>query len=948
MVKRILPLFFVGLLLFLGTSLGSFSPDEGPHTLQFPQTESFHNLCGTWGATCASFLFSGLGFAAYVLLIPLLVGTVAFWFNRSFDQIPLRIFGFGLILCAVSTFCALLLSEERSALVIGPGGYLGASLKHGLGKYFAAVGCYIFLASLLIAGLILTCEYTIVRIFLWAFGITPIGHTLVDKLKQTQKPETVALNPPQEKATVEPAKPQARQKPESQNPFAQKTKEKFIPPEFEAAPEPEPVWAPPEPKPEPSDELDDGIFEEQYGEEDYEEIEDEAYEPEPEVEYEEEEMEYAEEESDELTEPYEEEYYEEEEEPVEEESIEEEIEEPVAEDEPDEPQAEIVTESLPEPVPEKSGLFGWLKLGPSEPPPEETVEQESEPDEPSQEDAEAVEEESYGLPEVELLIPSAPFNYEVFESTVKKQAALLEKSFHDFGFNIRVVEIQTGPVIAQFEIQLERGLRLSKIQNLTDDLAIALKVPTVRIVAPIPGKNTVGVEIPNEDRQIVRLREVIEDTTEIAKNMQIPIFLGKDVSGTSMVVDLAKMPHLLIAGRTGTGKSVCLNSIIVSMLMTRTPEQVRMILIDPKMVELSPYKSIPHLMHPVVTDMRKAEAILGWAVEKMEERYQLLARAGVRQLSEYNNLSEEDLYNRMKPESLEEWESLPHSLPYMVIVADEMADLMMTAAKEVETHIIRLAQKSRAVGIHLVLATQKPTVDILTGLIKSNLPARIAFEVASRTDSLVVLDRVGAEKLLGNGDMLFLKPGTSQVHRGQGTYVSDKEIEAIIEQIGTEEQDFAAELFDLKIEGEEEDGDEIPRGRDAMYEKCVEFLIREGRGSLSLLQRRFSIGYNRAARIMDRMAAEGVVGPYNGSQAREVVLTLGDWRKVYEQRIAEAADGPRKQNPVNPTAIPRNKPSVRSAVVPRLEKVKIRRSVPFGKTATSIAGEDGAAFEDQE
>ncbi|MGL6193626.1 MAG: DNA translocase FtsK, partial [Thermoguttaceae bacterium] len=494
----------------------------------------------------------------------------------------------------------------------------------------------------------------------------------------------------------------------------------------------------------------------------------------------------------------------------------------------------------------------------------------------------------YSLPSVELLTPPEPFDYENYESTVKRQAKLLERAFFNFGFNVRVVEIQTGPVIAQFEIQLEKGLRLNKILGLTDDLAIALKVSTVRIVAPIPGKNTVGIEIPNENRQLVRLREVIEETHEKSNSMHIPVYLGQDVTGNPMVIDLTKLPHLLIAGRTGTGKSVCLNSLIVSMLMTRTPDEVRMILIDPKMVELSPYKTIPHLMHPVVTDMRKAEAILAWAVTKMEERYQLLARAGVRQLSEFNKLSEAELYKRLQPESEEEWLNLPHSLPYMVIVADEMADLMMSSAKEVETHIIRLAQKSRAVGIHLVLATQKPTVDILTGLIKSNLPARIAFEVASRSDSQVVLDRNGAEKLLGNGDMLFLKPGTSQVIRGQGTYVSDAEIEKIIQVVGTDEPEYAEELVSLKIEGEEEESEEtIKGGRDPLYDKAVEYVIREGRGSLSLLQRKFSVGYSRAARMIDCMAEEGIVGGYKGSQAREVTMSLSEWKRRQEELRAE-------------------------------------------------------------
>ena len=415
----------------------------------------------------------------------------------------------------------------------------------------------------------------------------------------------------------------------------------------------------------------------------------------------------------------------------------------------------------------------------------------------------------YQLPGLDLLLEGESIDYERQEKEVRRKAKVLEKTFLSFGFNVRVVEIQTGPVIAQYEVELEAGLRLSRITGLADDLAIALRVPSVRIVAPIPGKNTVGIEVPNSERQLVRIREVIEETAGKVQAMRIPIFLGKDVSGNPMVVDLSTLPHLLIAGRTGTGKSVCLNSIIVSILMSRRPDEVRMLLVDPKMVELSPYKKIPHLMHPVVTDMRKAEAILAWAVEKMEERYHILARAGVRHISVYNQLGEEELFERVKPEDDEERRHIPTHMPYIVIVADELADLMMTAAKEVEGHIIRLAQKSRAVGIHLVLATQKPTVDVITGLIKSNLPARIAFQVASRTDSRVVLDEMGADRLLGNGDMLFLWPGTSTLIRGQGTYLSDDEISRIISAVATDEPQFVKELVQLKTN---EPGKEGARG----------------------------------------------------------------------------------------------------------------------------------------
>jgi len=496
------------------------------------------------------------------------------------------------------------------------------------------------------------------------------------------------------------------------------------------------------------------------------------------------------------------------------------------------------------------------------------------------------EQPDFELPPLDLLVHGTAINTDEQEKDVRKKAKILEKTFGSFGFNVKVVEIETGPVIAQFEVELEAGLRLSKITNLADDLAIALRVPSVRIVAPIPGKNTVGIEVPNATRQVVHMREVIEEANGKAQKMKIPIYLGKDVAGNPMVADLASLPHLLIAGRTGTGKSVCLNTLIMSMLMTRRPDELRMLLIDPKMVELSCYKTLPHLMHPVVTDMKKAEAILAWAVEKMEERYALLARAGVRHISAYNQLGDEELMERLQPESEEEKKNIPQHLPYIVIVADEMADLMMTSGKEVETHIIRLAQKSRAVGIHLVLATQKPTVDVITGLIKSNLPARIAFQVASRTDSRVVLDEMGADKLLGNGDMLFLWPGTSTLIRGQGTYVSDDEINKVVDFVGTTEPQFVKELVALKPAGAsgEAGNNDHWKSRDELYEAAIDVVVREGRGSVSLLQRALGIGYGRGARLVDFMAEDGIVGAYNGSQAREVLVTIEQWEEMSGQK----------------------------------------------------------------
>ncbi|WP_404309080.1 DNA translocase FtsK [Neorhodopirellula lusitana] len=511
----------------------------------------------------------------------------------------------------------------------------------------------------------------------------------------------------------------------------------------------------------------------------------------------------------------------------------------------------------------------------------------------------------YRLPSLELLESSDGFDYAEQEADANKKAILLQDTICNFGCKVRVTNITLGPVIAQYEIELEPGLRLNKISALADDLAIALRVPSVRVVAPIPGKNTVGIEVPNDVRQVVRLRDVIEQSDSRITKMNIPVFLGQDVSGDPMPVDLAKMPHLLIAGRTGTGKSVCLNAIIVSILMCCKPDEVRMLMIDPKMVELSGYGRLPHLMHPVITDMKKAEAILGWAVDKMEERYSLLAKAGVRHINSYNDLGREEVLRRLEVDEADGGSDVPDKLPFIVIVADEMADLMMTAGKDVEQHIIRLAQKSRAVGIHLILATQKPTVDVITGLIKSNLPARLSFQVASKTDSRVVLDENGADKLLGNGDMLFLWPGTSSLIRGQGTYLSDAEIDRVCDYCSSGgEQKFVGELMNIKVDDDGEGGGELDvdslRKKDELYESAIEVVIREGRGSLSLIQRCLGIGYGRAARLVDYMAEDGIVGQYNGSKSREVLLSMEQWNAM--QGIEPEDDEPVSEPAKKPVA----------------------------------------------
>ena len=497
--------------------------------------------------------------------------------------------------------------------------------------------------------------------------------------------------------------------------------------------------------------------------------------------------------------------------------------------------------------------------------------------------------EPYKLPPIDLLKPPVVFNQEAYEEEIQNTSSLLETTMADYGVNVEVVDHQTGPILTMYEIKPERGTRLNKISCLTDDLSIAMKTGGgVRIVAPLPGKNTIGIEIPNKNKKSVRFREVLEESMEQTKGMNIPIYLGCDVAGSPIYADLAKLPHLLIAGQTGSGKSVCLHSIIASMLMTRSPSQVRLLMIDPKMVELSQYKSIPHLMHPVVTDMKKAEALLAWAVDKMEERYNLLAQAGVRHISQYNNLTQEERLTRIKPQTEEDRQKIPENMPFIVIIADEMADMMMTCPKEVESHIIRLAQKSRAVGIHLILATQKPIKQVVTSLIKSNLPARISFKVTSNIDSRVVLEMIGAEKLMGSGDMLFVRNGPASLIRGQGAFLDDEEIERLVRYVGKEDQEFEQDLVQYTARTDEESfvSEDDASANDELYDAAVEIVVNEGRGSISLLQTRMSIGYNRAARLIEMMTNNRILSAHNGGKPRDVLISPEEWEIMQRQKEA--------------------------------------------------------------
>ncbi len=490
--------------------------------------------------------------------------------------------------------------------------------------------------------------------------------------------------------------------------------------------------------------------------------------------------------------------------------------------------------------------------------------------------------DDYQFPPLELLREPEPNFTAVQEKMVEQKARTLEELLQEFGIEAEVVNAEPGPAITMYELQLAAGVKVNQISNLANDIARALGSGMVRVVAPLAGKSTIGIEVPNSQREIVRLRDLILKGGAAAAKMQIPLFLGKGSSGEVLVSDLGAMPHLLIAGTTGSGKSVCINSIITSILMTRRPDEVKLILIDPKMVEMAAFESIPHLMCPTVTEMRRAEQILQWAMEKMDERYELLAEAKVRNIASYNKLTPEELIERFQPGTQEEEAQIPKKLPHIVIVIDELADLMMTSAKEVESYIVRIAQKSRAVGIHLVLATQRPQATVVTGLIKANMPARIAFRVAARMDSRIILDQNGAESLLGQGDMLFLIPGTSDLIRAQGAYLEDDETRNIVTFLKDVAQpQFHPELMQLNR------ADLTAGQKDELFDEAVRIVLETQRGSVSLLQRRLSIGYARASRIIEMMAAAGILGEYKGSQAREVTMTLEEYEEMKRNQLPE-------------------------------------------------------------
>lgn len=457
-----------------------------------------------------------------------------------------------------------------------------------------------------------------------------------------------------------------------------------------------------------------------------------------------------------------------------------------------------------------------------------------------------------------------------FEESIRHTAKKLEKTIKEFAIEAKVVEVSSGPVITQYEITIEAGVKISKVVNLADNIALSLAAPSVRIVAPIPGKGVIGIEIPNQKRQMVRLRDVVESDLYRHSDNALPIALGKSILGESVIKDIATTPHLLVAGATGSGKSVCVNSIITSLLIKRSPDEVRFIMIDPKMVELNVYNGIPHLLAPVITDPKKASLALRWVIAEMESRYYLLEKYGARSISSYNAII------KNKIEKNEFIEDNLGTLPYIVLIIDEFADLMMIAKKEVEDSVSRLAAMSRAVGIHLILATQRPSVDVITGVIKANFPSRIAFQVSSKIDSRTIIDANGADQLLGKGDMLYTDTTSPFPERIQGAFLSDEEVGNIVKDLKSKGgEDYLEDIFTI---GENTDKNALDEIQDDLFDEAVWVIINDKKASASYLQRKLKIGYNRAARIIEKMEEVGVVGPADGSRPREVLVS--SWQGI--------------------------------------------------------------------
>ena len=839
----------LGLMLVVGLawlSVLSFDSADPPATSVFIPEHALSNLCGPYGALFAYTSFYYLGIGIYVILTLLTLAVYAFGRRYPLRDAWLRYVGLVLVTAAVSAVGAMLIPVSPEFPMTGPGGVLGRATLDLLLPRLGQAGTSMLLIISGAIGLLAAADEIV-----WVLGRMVLrGSEVVGPgLKQSGAAlgSSVmnvldAIRPQPAAVTVEAPASGSRKRAQLDLPLKEKPSRKRKP-----EPEEEVEYVDVE-EPEAEDEEEyEYVYEDEDGnpvdaadvedDEEYEYVEDSDADDEEEYEYEDED--------------------------------EEEDDDGLTADAPAAIAADIVGSNGANghagPTLDLHALFGKR--------PEPEAAYHRPPDD-----------SGYEVPGPPLLDDPVLVDTSEIERICREKAAILETTLNEFGRDVKVVAIETGPVITVFELELAPGIKVAQIASLTNDMARALKAPAVRVVAPLPNKNTIGIEVPNTDKEKVRLKDIISVLGPKVTKYQIPLFLGKDASGQPLVADMTKMPHLLIAGTTGSGKSVCVSSIVMSILLTRTPSEVQMVLVDPKVVELTMFKDVPHLMCPIVTDMGKAEGILEWASTKMDERYALLAEAGVKDIKSYNNLGEEGLRERFNPVDEDEWKRIPTSLPYLVIIIDELADMMMTSPKEVEFHLCRIAQKSRAVGIHLIVSTQRPSANVVTGLIKSNLPSRIAFRVASRLDSRIVLDQNGGEVLMGQGDMLFLPPGQSKLVRAHGTYIDDDELRRIVKHCaGQCAQSFHPELMRApKTAGEVGE-------RDELFDDAVAVIVQSGRGSVSLLQRKLTIGYGRASRLIEQMYEAGLVGEYKGSQAREVLISKDEWDALRNQRDREEA-----------------------------------------------------------
>ncbi|HPD17537.1 MAG TPA: DNA translocase FtsK [Planctomycetota bacterium] len=824
--RVVVSLVVLGLCAFAAVSLVTFRTTDLP-AYSLPPTSPPQNGCGLLGARLADFLLQGLGTCSYVLIVLLGAWAVLNLLGKGLEQLAVRALGAVLLMVCACTFAAA--GGQATGAMPGHGGSVGVALNGLVLEYFGHTGQWLLGAALtMMALLMLSVDDLMAAPISWVGEVS--RERLLPLLRRRKPRARSARSTPAagesaaEEASSEPAAAKAEPEPRA-----------LVEIEEEA---PEPARAPDEPvdtgRPVTVGYLDKIV---QVGASAAEADATGTHEG-------------------------------------------------VALDTEAEVPTEAVSEGEPENAAEEAPSARPQAAAPAAP-----AEDADEPDSADADEGEEADDaprsarrperviQNYLLPPVSLLDEVRSVDRSMRGQHIQQQIEILERTLKEFGVGARVVDIDQGPVVTRYELSLEAGTKLTKVTSLSDDLAIACKAPAVRIVAPIPGKSTVGVELPNVDKELVRMRELLESDAHRKRDYVIPLFLGKDASGKPIVSCLTKMPHLLIAGATNSGKSVCINSIVASILLTQHPDDVRLILIDPKMVELTSFTEIPHLLTPVVTDMKRATWILDWATRKMDERYDILAAVGVRSISAYNRLGEQEIRNRLGEDV--DYDRVPFHLPYIIIIVDELADMMMLASKTIETSITRLAQKSRAVGLHIILATQRPSVDVITGLIKSNLPTRISFQVTSKVDSRTILDRNGAEKLLGSGDFLYLPPGSSNLIRAQGTFMSDEELHRIVDFVKRQgKPDFTLNLDGCPA-GDDggSDGGSNPDGYsgDDLYEDACRIVLASGRGSVSLLQRKLEIGYTRAARLVDMMAADGIVGDYKGSKAREVVMTLEEW-----------------------------------------------------------------------